>query len=162
MIQAQTSPLIHARECGTVKNCRINIITAKEKLNSHCSGKLFNELDCEMDLKTGEGASEFTILCKDKELVSILDATVPVEAYSYRVTKIIRSEGTEKFSLNPRTYYNFEHPAFKANLSRQNEELNGEMFLLLNKTEYKMDNVNCSSSESAPSSGEPAQNENQS
>lgn len=152
---------IHQQQCGSEKNCRINVLTSKLPLNANCTGRLFGELNCEMEFKANAEASNFTILCKDSDLVPHLDATVPVESYSYRVTKVTRSEGNEKFKLDPKLFFSFEHPAFKANLFRLRDVLTGEMLLLLNKTEHKMDNVSCLSSESVPSSIGPAQNANQ-
>ncbi len=157
---AHSTPKIHQQQCGLEKDCRINVITSQRPLQASCTGKLFGELDCEMKFKSLDSA-EFTILCKDSQSTTHLDATVPVESYSYRVTKIQRIQGAEKLKVDPKTYFAFTHPAFNAVISQSGETLSGEINLLLNKTEHKMDEVVCLSSESEPSLDEPVQTENQ-
>jgi hypothetical protein len=158
---AQATTKIHQQQCGREKNCRINILTSKQALQASCVGRLFDELQCEMEFKAGGESSDFTLLCKDGNLVPHLDATIPVDFYSYRVTKVHRTESKEKFNLDPSTYFAFEHPAFKANLSLMASKLKSEIVLVLNKTEYKMESVDCTISESAPSSDGPVQSVSQ-
>lgn len=161
LTMAQSAMQIKQNQCGSEKNCRINIITSKTPLEAQCSGKLFGELECQMNFKAAAEVSDFTILCRDSSLTPHLDATVPVEYYSYRLTKITGSEGGEKLKVDPRKFYAFEHPAFKATLTQTGQELKGEMSLLLNKVAHQMDNVGCSISESVPSSTAQAQSESQ-
>lgn len=150
---------IHERQCGKEKDCRVNVVTVKKDLKARCTGSLFGELSCSLDLKKGDAGADLKILCLDRNSVAHLDATVPMESYAYRVTKTSAANGANRLKIDPATYFAFEHPAFKGTLSKNADGLRGEMFLLMNKTEHRIDEVNCATSESATSSAALVQTE---
>lgn len=159
---AEPASKIHLAQCGLEKDCRVNVITSRRHLEAQCTGKLFGELNCEMKLMADTSEANLTLLCKDSKLVTHLDATVPVDFYSYRVMRILKKNGVEKLRLDPKSFYSFSHPAFRATLAHGGEELTGEIHLVLNKIEHKMEQVECSNFESGPSSDARVQNESQS
>lgn len=111
----------HEGLCAGKSDCLLSLIPLETQLKGSCSGKLFEQLNCDINYVQDGEAAKLSMICLDNASVEAINQVLPSEGISYQAAALTPSEIT----VDPKTYTVFDHPAVKLYIEHDGALLSG-------------------------------------